>query len=637
MNTVTPAWEVASMNRRGMKNPPNTGAIRNAYDRGEFSIEETLVREATQNSRDAGLNSDGVTTMRVQKLVFSGESKEELIKLLHLDTLLGPRVEVFRSSPRNKALGDRISALFESDRLNALLIRDYNTCGLGGRLDSFGVEDHFSRLLYAHNLDDKPDAVENGGGSFGMGKVCYSMASKIDTVLYNTVIEPGEDNDHHYQRAMATAILPLHRIGDEQYGGFGYFGPSIEDPADSSGDWQTPVTAFANEEAEALWAKVSELAGCDLIRTKDQIGTDMLILEPDINFDLLKPAFEDYYFPSLIDDDPASKINIELANELGELLPGPDPFQREDLKPFVTLYKKIAMERVSEEKSDDLVIQKFRRIGKEDGTFLEVGTHGSIAAPLEYADDPKNHRIAFTRRTGMILFYHNIGAQGYLPGVGMFVVHELSKKIALDAENHSHSRLSLTHKIKDRGPEYEQLITAMNKRPEDALLSFLRNLQAPVEKSRSGKGLFSELISRAFSKKNAPYGPVPEEELPRPVSLHPKHIGRSENKSVWELEIRDSEHTPNEPFEITVVPTFSVKGERGTNVIKMKEVEIKDEKRRVIQRGTKASHTFTYSPGNPVKILVETANPGKQNLQVEFKCISRAGERRAALETEGLS
>jgi hypothetical protein len=103
------------------------------------------------------------------------------------------RLAVFEGEARNKLFVDNLKSFLSADSLHALLIRDFNTCGLGGRWDRYEKGDHFARLVCALNLDDKADGDSSSSGSFGLGKTTYAKNSLINTVIYHSVFKPTEE------------------------------------------------------------------------------------------------------------------------------------------------------------------------------------------------------------------------------------------------------------------------------------------------------------------------------------------------------------------------------------------------------------------------------------------------------------
>ena len=58
---------------------------------------------------------------------------------------------------RNKLFTKSVQEFLEGNEIHAVLVRDYKTCGLGGRWDRYNKADHFAGLVCALNLDDKAD------------------------------------------------------------------------------------------------------------------------------------------------------------------------------------------------------------------------------------------------------------------------------------------------------------------------------------------------------------------------------------------------------------------------------------------------------------------------------------------------
>ncbi len=178
-------WEFTKLAR---KQPSHTGTFLNSFNQRDFSQAQVLAREIIQNSTDAGKGIPGITRLEFQTLTFIGENKEKLIDLLGMRDALLPRVAGMSKRATNLSVAKAIGNFFEDEQLSVLLVRDFNTCGLGGRLFSYEDKDHFHKLVCATHLDNKSDKVLVGG-SFGLGKTVYAKASDIYTVMYHSTFK----------------------------------------------------------------------------------------------------------------------------------------------------------------------------------------------------------------------------------------------------------------------------------------------------------------------------------------------------------------------------------------------------------------------------------------------------------------
>lgn len=171
------------------KNPSHTGGFLTGYDAREFTDEQVVAREGGQNAADAGRDVPGITELVFQKLRMDITNKQKFLNLFRFNEILKKRKPIFDKDNTNIAFATNLKKFLDDKTdLTALLIRDYNTCGLGGTWDAYKKNDHFSRLVCALNLNDKADDNANSGGSYGLGKTAYAKNSSINTVIYHTVL-----------------------------------------------------------------------------------------------------------------------------------------------------------------------------------------------------------------------------------------------------------------------------------------------------------------------------------------------------------------------------------------------------------------------------------------------------------------
>lgn len=144
-------WELNVMEG---KNPTHTASFLNSYDAREFTPDEVAARESAQNASDAGAEVKAPTRLVFQKLFADEDRKKQLMDIFKFNELLAPRLSLFEAAGQHKQFGLKLKEFLEGDTVGAMLIRDYNTCGLGGDWESYEKDDHFGRLVCALNLDD---------------------------------------------------------------------------------------------------------------------------------------------------------------------------------------------------------------------------------------------------------------------------------------------------------------------------------------------------------------------------------------------------------------------------------------------------------------------------------------------------
>ena len=174
------------------------------FDKEDLGIDETLLREATQNSLDARANSDGdaVVRVRIQWL-----RREDLAEPEWLDELLS------RLEPHLNAAGRR------PDRREyaALVVEDFGTSGLTGRTDDPGDTGNFRGFFYRHSSSHKGGTA---GGRWGLGKLVFArmsgwscwfgLTARADgrtLLMGKAAIGPREVEDKRYPAFARWAVL----------------------------------------------------------------------------------------------------------------------------------------------------------------------------------------------------------------------------------------------------------------------------------------------------------------------------------------------------------------------------------------------------------------------------------------------
>lgn len=597
-------WE---LNKIDGKNPTHTGGFLTAYDQRTFSQEQVVARESAQNAIDAGRSIDGITQLVFHKLVAKGDGRNKLLSLLGIENILKPRISVFMTEERNKLFAKSVQEFLEGNEIHAVLVRDYKTCGLGGRWDRYNKADHFARLVCALNLDDKADGDSSSGGSFGLGKTAYAKSSNINTVVYHSVFSRSKDTDGTCRRLMASGIFPKHQLNNESYGGFAYYGEKFG----VNGDIAAP---FTDKKAENIWQQIGEAFNADLNRDENETGTDILILCSSLDMNELKRAVEDFYFPALI----SSELSVTFIDEDGGK-EHPSVLARNDLDQFVNLYRK-AKGKETVKDNEKLQIDGFnKREGKS------IGRYAFEAAEPDEAKSVRNNCVAIMRGTGMVINYEKVGGDQYEPAVGVFIADPDVHEYLQTSENAAHSEWSEhSHRLQQKFPEDgKKTVAHVNSIIKRRFQDFQKNLQPDVSVSKSESGLLSRLLTGALSGSKGDVAPVKTFNNPVAISLTQK--ARSSENSVWQLVLRDNEHTPEEAFNLTIFPSISLAGEKNV-AIKHLRFLIKDKDGAVVSEEADPKLEFTFCKGAILEFLVVIPNPGRKNYVVQCRCIAENGD-----------
>jgi len=588
------------------KNPSHTGIFLNAYDKREFSSEEVIAREGGQNASDAGRDIPGTTVLEFQKIKFKGKNKEKLIRLFDFESALKTRVKGMSERNQDKPVADGIKELLKTDEITCLLIRDFHTCGLGGKWDSFERGNHFARLVTATNLDDKSDS-ENLGGSFGAGKTEYAKSSKIRTVIYHSVFQETAESEGAYRRLMAAGVYPKHTNENDSatYSGFGYFGTKVKR------DGRYEAAPFVNEEAESIWNAIQELTehNSDISRNKGETGTDILIFMDSLDLAEIKRAIEDYYFPALLD----GQLAVHFIDFDGER-ESPNPNDRTDLDQFINLWKRSKEKKPI--KKDELVVDRFRKIKDKN-----LGWYAFEEAEEDEAKTKKNNTVALSRGTGMIINYVPCGSDRYESAVGFFEADDDVAQYLRSSENAAHSEWNSDQdRLKNAfGEDGQKTVASINKQIKDKFGAFQRNLQPDVSYSRTQVGLLSRLLSKALSGKASSETP-PEGER-RPFAVETDH-SRSDSQSIWSLIISENEDTPDGEIDIRVTPRIAIAGDSKLVAVKKKPFKVFDGNGKEVDG---ENLDFKFKKGVEIKLTVKFDNPGNLNYLVKFPVVVSEG------------
>jgi hypothetical protein len=581
------------------KNPIHTGSFLTSYDAREFTPEAVIARESGQNALDAGQGINTPTKLVFHKLFLDSNKKDEFLELFQFRKMLEPRISEFNKSSRNTGLVKELETFLSNKPVSALLIRDYNTCGLGGDWQAYDVEDHFGRLVCALNLDDKSDADSSRGGSFGLGKTAYAKSSAINTVIYHSVFKETTSSMGANRRLMANGIYPKHQLKDKTYGGFAYFG-------EKDGDEVKPLT---NDVARQFWGQIGDILGQDLSRSDSETGTDVLILMDAVDIELIKRAIEEYYFPALIE----GKLHVEFKDETGQV-EVPQPMSRNDLDQFIRLYKQTMSG--TQRKDETIEVGSFNKFDKH-----KLGRYAFQTAESDEAESERKNCVAITRGTGMILNYVKMGSDRYEPAVGVYLADEDVVPFLNISENAAHSEWSensrrLHQQYPFSGPE---IVKAVNSRIKSKFSTFQKSLQPDVSNTKSQSGYLARLLAGALSGDKGSTI-IPRPENPRPVAIHLIRDKRDEATSLWHLKILPNEHTPPKSFKLTLWPSISLAGDAKRVAIKHMKIRIVDDNNATICEEEKPEITVDFDTQTALDYQIQFPNPGRRNYIVQCKC-----------------
>jgi len=238
---------------------------------------EALVREAIQNSLDAGQNGESVMV----RILVSG--KEQGLQ----PNRVAPYFEGLWEHVMAEGNGLR-DVPANSEPCSYLVIEDFGTLGLLGDTSQWQPtleikNNHFFNFFRAEGRSDKG---EDQRGRWGLGKRVFQRSSNISTFFGLTV-----RSDDKHRLLMGQTVLKSHHINNEYYSPDGWFGSL---PEGSGDNLVMPV------EDKALIETFIRIF--DLQRGENDPGLSIVVPWHDQELTergLLKAVLRDYFWPIL--------------------------------------------------------------------------------------------------------------------------------------------------------------------------------------------------------------------------------------------------------------------------------------------------------------------------------------------------
>lgn len=175
------------------------------------SITDAVVREAVQNSLDA-CNGSGPVTVRFEHRKISLQNTPEI------------KENYFRGIESHLRSGqsglNKIPDL--NQEMDCLLIEDFGTRGLqGDEIQYDDADDNGKRNDFYYFWRNIGRTGKDGTdiGRWGLGKTVFQAASRINAFFGLTV-----RHDDRKRLLMGQSALRIHRIGNQRYAPYGYFG-----------------------------------------------------------------------------------------------------------------------------------------------------------------------------------------------------------------------------------------------------------------------------------------------------------------------------------------------------------------------------------------------------------------------------
>jgi len=200
----------------------------------------SLARESAQNSNDArieGPRADLVYSF----IVLSGDARREFESALRWESELEPHLAAMAAAASGAVtagqLQSGLKALKSSESLTLLRIADYGARGLTGPEFAEGDATSYGNFIKLCRLDLYSGKDRASGGSFGLGKAVYWRFSRLQTVLFNSTLDPKDAvNGRSRNRLIGVNQGVVHQMGSTSFQGRGFFGLA-ETHGDISSAW----------------------------------------------------------------------------------------------------------------------------------------------------------------------------------------------------------------------------------------------------------------------------------------------------------------------------------------------------------------------------------------------------------------
>ncbi|BBZ03842.1 hypothetical protein MCHIJ_32790 [Mycolicibacterium chitae] len=259
--TVTWRWEEQSRNYANYGNA-NQWTVNAGLS--------SLARESAQNSNDARL--PGPADLVYSFIVLSGDDRQRFEDAVAWHDQLEPHLAAMADAATGAVtagqLQSGLAALKSAESLTLLRIADYGAKGLTGPEFAEGDADAYGNFVKLCRLDLYSGKDKTSGGSFGLGKAVYWRFSRLQTVLFNSTLQPSDAvNGRRHNRIIGVNQGVVHQLSSTNFQGRGFFG-----------------VQEANDDVASVWEDADLAHRLWLRREDDRPGTSALLLgfyDPD--------------------------------------------------------------------------------------------------------------------------------------------------------------------------------------------------------------------------------------------------------------------------------------------------------------------------------------------------------------------
>lgn len=601
-------WEFTELSE---KMGITTSAFFKVLPSSGLSDEEILVREAIQNSRDAG-NGDAKVLVTFSAKSLDQEKAKKLSEALLLDEVIKERGDHLNDTARKSFEAE----LKGEQPLRLLEIADYGTCGLGGNWKGRSEADHFARLVIRIGESEKSDDESSKGGSFGFGKTVFAKRSSVNLVVYYSVPHENHRPEGHKARFMAVWLLKNHEIDGKECSGYCFLGRR-HGPGDS-------VAPLIDEDAHAM------AAACGLtVRSDENPGSSVAILSCGLDIERIKDAVEVYWWPALIDQNLA----VRISNDGKDL--GVTPKKNPKVAPYVALMKALRESDVGREwKSSstdpEIKVRNFRAfLGYPFGSIaMKALTEEQVSAWKDAMQEEQENPddgvliggIALVRGTGMVVTYHSPSDSSGTIFTGLFEAHKDIDPILRISEPPAHHEWDdQESRLKSMFPEVGQkLVRSLNKRLAESLIQFRRNQPPPPPPSEYRLNQLESLLSKFVNSGNTsePVPPGPE----RPISIRVKssrEISESGQIDTAQILISIREDLEIDTLACRCRVDYNLLGDTSSHVIERKKCAVFDEAGNQVASEDQSEFNLVLHKSAPCQLRATAT--ALENSKAEFK------------------
>jgi len=462
----------------------------------ELNGEDLLAREVIQNSWDASrkLNQGRAKNAKVpfrmefKFMSISGQAKDEFVENSGIKEIYEQSKLMKKNESERAKL--EFEKILKAKSISVLVCSDFGAHGLYGAIN-LKSDSILFRALYMFG-DTGKDEDAGAGGSYGFGKSAFIRGSSIQTVFAYSSFMPFE-GDKVTRRFVGTSYWGSHRTTEKKdLEGRAIFGDQKQ---------SKPGIPFEDKDADELASKLGMQPRT--AKKESDIGTSLLLVQPQVTAQSLLFAIEKWWWPAIIDDEMEIVVVDEDGNEMHPR-PKSNSFVAPYLRPYEVLSERSSISSVMGEKIISGSWQSVEgiNIGK---ALLRVAKEDELQAELEGGGD-RFPKIALMRSPKMVIEYKDY-PRGRIAVRGVFVADNQADVHLKNTEPAQHS-----HWDEKFSPEMPELSTKVAQRVHDRLRTglreFINEVDPPTPNDRETLSIYADLMKGFLSGKKA--GPPPK-------------------------------------------------------------------------------------------------------------------------------